>query len=352
MARSCAAGGDTAAFLTCRLSTAEKKASSRLIQGLAACVGEEGECRRGELRSLRRSSAGRGGIPPPPPGMTRTGHCRGLQPTEHQPRSSRYLQAERAKGASMSKIVKDRCARLPLAAGRANANHRARMARVGRRSLRAVQPGHPPPRAGSPGTSGSDLDEQRPRPRFGGDIRDGGPRPEIAPKTPPTVAFAHDFPANSIVINTGARKLYYVLGNGQAYEYAVSVGREGFNWAGTETISRKQAWPDWHPPAEMRDRDPSLPEKMTGGTQESAGRDGPVSGHHALSHSRNQRCEIDRTRRVVGLLPHAQCRRVAPRLARRRSAPASASCRPCRRRSRSAGRRSAQANRWCCPASK
>lgn len=109
-----------------------------------------------------------------------------------------------------------------------------------------------------------DLDE-RARPQVGGDLRDGGPRPEITPKTPPTVAFAHDFPAKSIVINTGARKLYYVLGNGQAHEYTVSVGREGFNWAGTEAISRKQAWPDWHPPAEMRDRDPSLPEKMTGG---------------------------------------------------------------------------------------
>ena len=118
---------------------------------------------------------------------------------------------------------------------------------------------------------GFDLEEQRPLPRFGGDIRDGGLRPEIAPKTPPTVVFAHNFPVNSIVINTGARKLYYVLGNGQAYEYAVSVGREGFNWAGTETISRKQAWPDWHPPADMRDRDPSLPEKMTGGLKNPLG---------------------------------------------------------------------------------
>ena len=116
-----------------------------------------------------------------------------------------------------------------------------------------------------------DFDEPRHRRQIGGDIRDGGPRPDIAPKTPPTVAFAHNFPANSIVINTGARKLYYVLGNGQAYEYAVSVGREGFNWAGTETISRKQAWPDWHPPAEMRDRDPSLPEKMTGGIRNPLG---------------------------------------------------------------------------------
>lgn len=110
-----------------------------------------------------------------------------------------------------------------------------------------------------------DLDESITRPKTGGDLREGGPRPDIALKTPPVVAFTHNFPGNSVVINTGQRKLYYVLGNNTAYEYPVAVGREGFNWTGTETISRKQAWPDWHPPAEMRERDPSLPEKMTGG---------------------------------------------------------------------------------------
>jgi lipoprotein-anchoring transpeptidase ErfK/SrfK len=88
---------------------------------------------------------------------------------------------------------------------------------------------------------------------------------------PPIVAFPHDFPANSIVIDTGGRKLYYVLADKQAYEYAISVGREGFNWTGTETITRKQAWPDWYPPAEMRARDPTLPEKMTGGLRNSLG---------------------------------------------------------------------------------
>jgi hypothetical protein len=49
------------------------------------------------------------------------------------------------------------------------------------------------------------------------------------------------------------------------------VGREGFNWSGTETVSRKQAWPDWYPPAEMRERDPRLPEKMTGGLKNPLG---------------------------------------------------------------------------------
>src|SRR5262245_8085264 len=117
-----------------------------------------------------------------------------------------------------------------------------------------------------------DFDGTRPEPwrqpergAAGGDVRDGGPRPEIAPVAPATVAFEHDFSANSIVIDTGTRSLYYVLPDKRAYRYAISVGREGFNWTGTETISRKQAWPDWYPPAEMRERDPKLPEKMTGG---------------------------------------------------------------------------------------
>jgi len=104
-----------------------------------------------------------------------------------------------------------------------------------------------------------------------GSTRNGGARPRIAPQVPPTVAFTHDYPLNSIVIDTGGRKLYYVLPDGRAYAYAISVGREGFNWTGSEVISRKQEWPDWHPPAEMRERDRSLPVKMTGGLKNPLG---------------------------------------------------------------------------------
>jgi lipoprotein-anchoring transpeptidase ErfK/SrfK len=119
-----------------------------------------------------------------------------------------------------------------------------------------------------------DQVQPRERRRLGSevaDVHDGGIRPDIAPEAPPIVAFAYDFPANSIVIDTGGRKLYYVLADKRAYEYAIAVGREGFNWTGTEAISRKQAWPDWHPPAEMRERDPKLPEKMTGGLKNPLG---------------------------------------------------------------------------------
>jgi lipoprotein-anchoring transpeptidase ErfK/SrfK len=69
----------------------------------------------------------------------------------------------------------------------------------------------------------------------------------------------------TVLIDTGNTALYYVLGHGQAIRYGVGVGREGFTWAGTQTISRKAEWPDWHPPAEMIARQPYLPRFMAGG---------------------------------------------------------------------------------------
>ncbi len=69
----------------------------------------------------------------------------------------------------------------------------------------------------------------------------------------------------TIVIDTPNTYLYYVLGNGRAIRYGIGVGREGFTWAGTQTVARKQEWPDWHPPAEMIERQPYLPRFMAGG---------------------------------------------------------------------------------------
>jgi lipoprotein-anchoring transpeptidase ErfK/SrfK len=95
--------------------------------------------------------------------------------------------------------------------------------------------------------------------------RSGGARPVIAPVAPPKVAFRSNFTPNSIVIDSEGRMLYYILSPIEAYQYPISVGREGFSWTGTEVISRTQAWPDWHPPKEMIARDKRLPDKMTGG---------------------------------------------------------------------------------------
>jgi lipoprotein-anchoring transpeptidase ErfK/SrfK len=55
----------------------------------------------------------------------------------------------------------------------------------------------------------------------------------------------------TVIIDTGNTTLYYVIGQGRAIRYGVGVGREGFTWSGTQTISRKAEWPDWHPPVQM-----------------------------------------------------------------------------------------------------
>ena len=69
----------------------------------------------------------------------------------------------------------------------------------------------------------------------------------------------------TIIIDTGNTMLYYLLGGGRAVRYGVGVGREGFTWAGVQTITRKAEWPDWHPPAQMIARQPYLPRFMAGG---------------------------------------------------------------------------------------
>jgi lipoprotein-anchoring transpeptidase ErfK/SrfK len=71
--------------------------------------------------------------------------------------------------------------------------------------------------------------------------------------------------AGTVIVDTPHTYLYYVLGNGKALRYGIGVGRDGFTWSGTETVSRKAEWPDWTPPPEMIARQPYLPRFMAGG---------------------------------------------------------------------------------------
>ncbi len=82
---------------------------------------------------------------------------------------------------------------------------------------------------------------------------------------PAVVAYSTGEAKGTIVIDTEARYLYLVLGDGKAMRYGVGVGRPGFEWAGTHRITRKAEWPDWVPPDEMRQRVPNLPVEMKGG---------------------------------------------------------------------------------------
>ncbi len=113
--------------------------------------------------------------------------------------------------------------------------------------------------------------EPRRRGGPGPKLLDGGGRPSISPMSPERVAFAANYAPGTIVIDSSGRRLYLVQSRGSALRYPISVGREGFSWTGRERISRVADWPDWHPPKEMRERDRTLPEKMTGGVRNPLG---------------------------------------------------------------------------------
>jgi lipoprotein-anchoring transpeptidase ErfK/SrfK len=80
-----------------------------------------------------------------------------------------------------------------------------------------------------------------------------------------TVPFDASYAPGTVIINTSERRLYYVLGGGQALRYGIGVGRIGFTWAGVTKVSAKKEWPDWTPPSEMIRRRPDLPRHMKGG---------------------------------------------------------------------------------------
>jgi lipoprotein-anchoring transpeptidase ErfK/SrfK len=79
------------------------------------------------------------------------------------------------------------------------------------------------------------------------------------------VSYATREAPGTVIIDTPNTYLYYVLGHGQALRYGIGVGRDGFTWAGVQSVTKKAEWPDWTPPPEMIARQPYLPRHMAGG---------------------------------------------------------------------------------------
>lgn len=80
------------------------------------------------------------------------------------------------------------------------------------------------------------------------------------------VAFHDNHAPGTIVVRTGERRLYLVLGGGQALRYVVGVGREGAQWTGASSIEGKFIRPHWAPPPEMRLTRPDLPAVIPSGS--------------------------------------------------------------------------------------
>jgi lipoprotein-anchoring transpeptidase ErfK/SrfK len=109
------------------------------------------------------------------------------------------------------------------------------------------------------------------RPQAVAPLAPEAPAPQMSAIPREIVAYTAAHSPGTIVVSTGERRLYYVMGGGQAVRYGVGVGRPGFTWGGVQTVTMKREWPDWRPPAQMLRRRPDLPRYMKGGIENPLG---------------------------------------------------------------------------------
>jgi lipoprotein-anchoring transpeptidase ErfK/SrfK len=69
----------------------------------------------------------------------------------------------------------------------------------------------------------------------------------------------------TILVDTDARYLYYVLPGGKAIRYGVAVGEEAMAFSGVAAVGRMAEWPDWIPTPEIQARLGPYPPRIHGG---------------------------------------------------------------------------------------
>jgi len=69
----------------------------------------------------------------------------------------------------------------------------------------------------------------------------------------------------TVLVDTDARYLYYVLPDGKAIRYGVAVGEEAQAWSGVASVGRMTEWPDWIPTPEIQARLGPFPARVAGG---------------------------------------------------------------------------------------
>jgi lipoprotein-anchoring transpeptidase ErfK/SrfK len=69
----------------------------------------------------------------------------------------------------------------------------------------------------------------------------------------------------TILVDTDARYLYYVLPGRKAIRYGVTVGEDALAWSGVARVGRKTEWPDWIPTADIQARLGPYPARVHGG---------------------------------------------------------------------------------------
>jgi lipoprotein-anchoring transpeptidase ErfK/SrfK len=75
----------------------------------------------------------------------------------------------------------------------------------------------------------------------------------------------------TIVVDTDARYLYFVLPEGKAVRYGVAVGEEALAFSGVAKVGRLAEWPSWVPTADILKRIEGLPKFVEGGPKNPLG---------------------------------------------------------------------------------
>ena len=97
-------------------------------------------------------------------------------------------------------------------------------------------------------------------------LSDGVPRAEVD--------YAGGESPGTIVIDTHARRLYYVLDGNRAWRYKIGIGREGTSLTRGGSIGRTAVWPGWQPTGNMLRKYPEIYGPYAGGV--AGGLDSPL----------------------------------------------------------------------------
>ncbi len=78
----------------------------------------------------------------------------------------------------------------------------------------------------------------------------------LDPKYEPQMVDYPGYPTGTIIVDPGAKFLYFVESPGRARRYGVGVGRAGLAFKGNAVVGRKAEWPRWTPTRNMIRREP------------------------------------------------------------------------------------------------